>query len=133
MVFVFLQDWRSTLIPALAIPVSLIGTFAILLVIGFTINVITLLALILAIGLVVDDAILVVENVQRNMTERGIDRVEAAHVAMSEITGPIISTTLVLLAVFVPTTFLPGLTGQLYRQFGIALSASILFSPPSSR
>ncbi|MCE7027544.1 efflux RND transporter permease subunit [Jiella avicenniae] len=127
-VFVFLQDWRSTLIPALAIPVSLIGTFAILLVIGFTINVITLLALILAIGLVVDDAILVVENVQRNMTERGIDRVEATHVAMGEITGPIISTTLVLLAVFVPTTFLPGLTGQLYRQFGIALSASILLS-----
>ncbi|MEX6506126.1 efflux RND transporter permease subunit [Jiella sp. M17.18] len=127
-VFVFLQDWRSTLIPAMAIPVSLIGTFAILLVIGFSINVITLLALILAIGLVVDDAILVVENVQRNMTERGIGRVEATHIAMGEITGPIVSTTLVLLAVFVPTTFLPGLTGQLYRQFGIALSASIVLS-----
>ncbi|MBB3997572.1 efflux RND transporter permease subunit [Aureimonas pseudogalii] len=127
-VFVFLQDWRSTLIPALAIPVSLIGTFAVLLAIGFTINVITLLALILAIGLVVDDAILVVENVQRVMTERKIDRVEATRIAMKEITGPIVSTTLVLLAVFLPTTFLPGLSGQLYRQFGLALSISMLLS-----
>ena len=127
-VFVFLQDWRSTLIPALAIPVSLIGTFAVLLAIGFTINVITLLALILAIGLVVDDAILVVENVQRVMTERKIDRVEATRLAMREITGPIVSTTLVLLAVFLPTTFLPGLSGQLYRQFGIALSVSMVLS-----
>ncbi|MBB3950953.1 efflux RND transporter permease subunit [Aureimonas jatrophae] len=127
-VFLFLQDWRSTLIPALAIPVSLIGTFAVLLAIGFTINVITLLALILAIGLVVDDAILVVENVQRVMTERNVDRVEATRIAMREITGPIISTTLVLLAVFLPTTFLPGLSGQLYRQFGLALSISMLLS-----
>ena len=127
-VFVFLQDWRSTLIPALAIPVSLIGTFAVLLAIGFTINVITLLALILAIGLVVDDAILVVENVQRVMTEHGKSRIEATRVAMGEITGPIVSTTLVLLAVFLPTTFLPGLSGQLYRQFGLALSISMVLS-----
>ncbi|WP_082536859.1 MULTISPECIES: efflux RND transporter permease subunit [unclassified Aureimonas] len=127
-VFLFLQDWRSTLIPALAIPVSIIGTFAFLLAIGFTINVITLLALILAIGLVVDDAIIVVENVQRVMTEKKVDRVEATEIAMKEITGPIVSTTLVLLAVFLPTTFLPGLSGQLYRQFGLALSISVVLS-----
>ena len=127
-VYVFLQDWRATLVPAMAIPVSLIGTFIFLLAFGFSINVITLLALILAIGLVVDDAILVVENCQRVMVERGLDAAEAARQAMREVTGPIISTTLVLLAVFLPTTFLPGLSGQLYRQFGVTLSISLLLS-----
>ncbi|MCK5931787.1 MAG: efflux RND transporter permease subunit [Fulvimarina manganoxydans] len=127
-VYVFLQDWRATLVPAMAIPVSLIGTFIFLLAFGFSINVITLLALILAIGLVVDDAILVVENCQRVMVERSLDAPEASRQAMREVTGPIISTTLVLLAVFLPTTFLPGLSGQLYRQFGVTLSISLLLS-----
>ena len=127
-VYIFLQDWRATLIPALAMPVSLIGTFAFLLVFGFTINVITLLALILAIGLVVDDAILVVENCQRVMTEEGADPITASRKAMHEVTGPIISTTLVLLAVFLPTIVLPGLTGQLYRQFGVTLSVALVLS-----
>lgn len=127
-VYVFLQDWRATLVPALAIPVSLVGTFAFLLAAGFTLNVITLLALILAIGLVVDDAILVVENCQRVMEQEKLGPKEAAHKAMSEVTGPIISTTLVLLAVFLPTTFLPGLSGQLYKQFGVTLSISLLLS-----
>ncbi|RFC62858.1 AcrB/AcrD/AcrF family protein [Fulvimarina endophytica] len=127
-VYVFLQDWRATLVPALAIPVSLVGSFAFLLAFGFTVNVITLLALILAIGLVVDDAILVVENCQRVMTERKVNAKEAARIAMREVTGPIISTTLVLLAVFLPTTFLPGLSGQLYKQFGVTLSISLLLS-----
>ncbi|MER0237937.1 efflux RND transporter permease subunit [Fulvimarina sp. MAC8] len=127
-VYVFLQDWRATLVPALAIPVSLVGTFAFLLAVGFTVNVITLLALILAIGLVVDDAILVVENCQRVMVQEKLGPREAAHKAMSEVTGPIISTTLVLLAVFLPTTFLPGLSGQLYKQFGVTLSISLLLS-----
>ncbi len=128
-VFAFLQGFRATIIPIIAIPVSLIGTFAALLAIGFSINVITLLALILAIGIVVDDAILVVENARRVMEENpDLDRRAAVTKAMGEITGPIISTTLVLLAVFVPTAFLPGLSGQLYRQFGLALSVSILLS-----
>ncbi|MDY8110344.1 efflux RND transporter permease subunit [Fulvimarina sp. 2208YS6-2-32] len=127
-VFVFLQDWRATLVPALAIPVSLLGTFAFLLAVGFTVNVITLLALILAIGLVVDDAILVVENCQRVMVEKNLPPKEAARQAMREVTGPIISTTLVLLAVFLPTTFLPGLSGQLYKQFGVTLSVSLVLS-----
>ncbi len=128
-VFSFLQGLRATIIPIIAIPVSLIGTFAALLAIGFSINVITLLALILAIGIVVDDAILVVENCRRVMEENpDMARREAVAKAMGEITGPIISTTLVLLAVFLPTAFLPGLSGQLYRQFGLALSVSILLS-----
>ncbi len=126
--FLFLQEWRATLIPSLAIPVSLIATFAVLYVFGFSANTITLLALVLAIGLVVDDAILVVENVQRIMEEEGIDAAAAAAKAMRQITSPIISTTLVLLAVFVPTAFLPGIDGQLYRQFAITLSASMVLS-----
>ncbi|PZX17797.1 HAE1 family hydrophobic/amphiphilic exporter-1/multidrug efflux pump [Palleronia aestuarii] len=128
-VFTFLQGVRATIIPLIAIPVSLVGTFAALLAIGFSINVITLLALILAIGIVVDDAILVVENARRVMEENpDMERREAVTKAMGEITGPIISTTLVLLAVFLPTAFLPGLTGQLYRQFGLSLSISIMLS-----
>ncbi len=128
-VFVFLQDWSATLIPALTIPVSLIGVFAVLLAFGFSANTVTLFALILAIGLVVDDAIVVVENVQRVMEEEpGIHPAEAASKAMAQVTGPIISTTLVLFAVFLPVAFLPGITGQLYRQFAITITASVAIS-----
>ncbi|NIO40302.1 MAG: MMPL family transporter, partial [Burkholderiales bacterium] len=115
-VFVFLQDWRSTLIPAIAIPVSLIGTFAALLALGFTINTISLFGLILAIGVVVDDAIVVVENVQRHMAD-GMSPKDATRKAMEEVTAPVVATTLVLLAVFVPVAFTPGLTGRLFQQF----------------
>jgi multidrug efflux pump len=128
-VFIFLQDWRATLIPALTIPVSLIGVFSVLLALGFSANTVTLFALILAIGLVVDDAIVVVENVQRVMEEQpGITPKEATSVAMRQVTGPIVSTTLVLIAVFLPTAFLPGITGQLYRQFAITITASVTIS-----
>jgi hydrophobe/amphiphile efflux-1 (HAE1) family protein len=128
-VYIFLQDWRATLIPVIAIPVSLLGAVAVLYAVGFSANTITLLALILAIGVVVDDAILVVENVQ-SMMERnpGIDRAEAARRAMAQITGPVIATTLVLLAVFVPTAFLPGINGQLYLQFAVTICAALVFS-----
>ena len=128
-VFIFLQDWRATLIPALTIPVSLIGVFSVLLALGFSANTVTLFALILAIGLVVDDAIVVVENVQRVMEEQpGITPKEATSIAMRQVTGPIVSTTLVLIAVFLPTAFLPGITGQLYRQFAITITASVTIS-----
>jgi multidrug efflux pump len=128
-VFVFLQDWRATLIPALTIPVSLIGVFAILLALGYSANTVTLFALILAIGLVVDDAIVVVENVQRIMEEEpGIAPAEATRRAMHQVTGPIVSTTLVLIAVFLPVAFLPGITGQLYRQFAVTITASVTLS-----
>lgn len=126
--FLFLQDWRATLIPVLTIPVSLVGTFAALLTLGLTANTITLFALILAIGLVVDDAIVVVENAQRVMQEEGLGAKEAAIRAMGQVTGPIISTTLVLLAVFVPVGFMPGITGQLYKQFAVTLSTAVLLS-----
>lgn len=126
--YLFLQQWRAALIPSLTIPVSLIGTFVVLLAAGYTANTVTLLALILAIGLVVDDAILVVENVQRVMEEEGLSAVEATHRAMGQVTGPIVSTTLVLLSVFVPTTFLPGITGQLYQQFAVTISTALVLS-----
>ncbi len=126
--FVFLQDWRATLIPSLTIPVSLIGTFAVLLALGYSANTITLFALILAIGLVVDDAIVVVENTQRVMQEEGLGPKAAAHRAMAQVTGPVIATTLVLLAVFVPVGFLPGITGQLYRQFAVTITAAVVLS-----
>ncbi len=126
--FLFLGEWRATIIPALAIPASLIATFAVLYVAGFSINLITLLALILATGLVVDDAILVVENVQRLMKDQGLDAKTASERAMLQVTGPIISTTMVLLGVFVPTAFLQGINGQLYRQFAVTISASLVFS-----
>ncbi len=127
-VFVFLQDWRATLVPAVAIPVSLIGTFAVLLVLGYSANTISLFALIMAIGLVVDDAIVVVENVHRVMNEEGLPPREASIRAMKQVTGPIIATTLVLLAVFVPVGFMPGITGQLYRQFAVTICTSVLIS-----
>ena len=127
-VFVFLQDWRATLVPGVAIPVSIIGTFAILLALGYSMNMLTLFGLVLAIGIVVDDAIVVVENTARLIDEEGLDPKSAAKKSMMEITGPVIATSLVLLAVFVPTTVLPGITGQLYRQFGVTLSVATLLS-----
>ena len=126
--FVFLQDWRATIIPSVTIPVSLIGTFAVLLVAGFTANTVSLFALILAVGLVVDDAIVVVENVQRLMLERGLAAKDAAKVAMRQVTGPIVATSLVLLAVFVPVAFMPGIVGGLYQEFAITLSTAVVIS-----
>ena len=126
--FLFLADWRSTLIPTLAIPVSLIGTFAFLYLFGFSINTITLFAIILALGVVVDDSIVVVENVQRLMDEEGLEVREATRKSMQQVTGPVIATTLVLLAVFVPVSFMPGITGVRYRQFAITISVAVCIS-----
>ena len=126
--YLFLQNVRATLIPTLTIPVSLVGTFAFLMALGYSANTITLFALILAIGLVVDDAIVVVENVMRLMQDEGLSPKEAAKKSMAQVTGAIIGTTLVLLAVFVPVGFLPGITGQLYRQFAVTLCAAVLLS-----
>jgi len=126
-VYIFLQDWRSTLIPAIAIPVSLIGTFAALLAMGFTINTVSLFGLILAIGVVVDDAIVVVENVQRHMSD-GLSPRDATRKAMAEVTAPVVATTLVLLAVFVPVAFTPGLTGRLFEQFAATISVAVALS-----
>ena len=125
--FLFLQDWRATLIPAVAIPVSLIGTFAAMGALGFSLNMLTLFGLVLAIGVVVDDAIVVVEATAAHI-ERGLSAKEAAIKAMSEVSGPVVATTLVLLAVFVPAAFLPGITGELYRQFALTIAVSTLFS-----
>ncbi|BAF73192.1 efflux RND transporter permease subunit [Sulfurovum sp. NBC37-1] len=128
-VYLFLQSFRATIIPAVAIPVSLIGTFAVLFIAGFSINTLTLFGLILAIGIVVDDAILVVENVEANLEKHpGISVKEATVTAMKEIFAPIVSTTLVLLAVFVPVTFIPGISGALYQQFAMTISFSVLIS-----
>lgn len=126
--FLFLADWRSTLVPMLAIPVSLIGTFSVLYIAGFSINMITLFALILAIGIVVDDSIVVVENVQRLMHDDKLNAHDATLAAMREITGPIVATTLVLLAVFVPVAFMPGVTGQLYMQFSVTICTAVVIS-----
>jgi hydrophobe/amphiphile efflux-1 (HAE1) family protein len=126
-VYVFLQDWRTTVIPAVTIPVSLIGTFAVLNLIGLSINSITLFALVLAIGLVVDDAIVVVENVAR-LIGRGLPRREAVRRSMGEVTSAIVASSLVLGAVFVPVAFLPGTTGLLLRQFGLAVTSAVLIS-----
>ncbi|HHH40109.1 MAG TPA: multidrug efflux RND transporter permease subunit [Sedimenticola sp.] len=125
--YLFLQDWRATLIPAVTIPVSLIGTLAVLLALGFSLNMLTLFGLVLAIGIVVDDAIVVVEATVSHM-ERGLDRRAAAIQAMSEVSGPVVATTLVLLAVFVPAAFLPGITGELYRQFALTIAVATVFS-----
>ncbi|WP_417683751.1 efflux RND transporter permease subunit [Roseibium sp.] len=127
-VFIFLGNWRATVIPTVAIPVSLIGTFGILLVAGMSLNTISLFALVLAIGIVVDDAIVVVENVERIMEEEGLGPQEATAKAMTQITGPVIATTLVLLAVFVPVTFMPGITGRLYTQFALTISVAVVIS-----
>lgn len=126
-IYLFLQDWRSTLIPLVAVPVSLIGTFIVFPLLGFSMNVISLLALVLAIGLVVDDAIVVVEAAQVGI-ERGLNPREATVEAMRRVQSPIIATTVVLLAVFIPISFMEGITGQLFRQFSITLSTAITLS-----
>ncbi|MEA2690123.1 MAG: hypothetical protein QOD51_2730, partial [Candidatus Eremiobacteraeota bacterium] len=127
-IFLFLQDWRTTLIPALTIPVSLIGTFFLMKVLGFSINTLTLFGLTLATGLVVDDAIVVIENIARFIQEKGMPPLEGAREAMSEITGAVLASSLVLLAVFVPVAFFPGTTGQLYKQFALTIACSITIS-----
>jgi multidrug efflux pump len=127
-VYLFLQSWRTTLIPGVAVPVSLIGTFAGMQALGFSINTLTLFGMILAIGLVVDDAIIVVENVERHMAEECCSAKEAAKRAMAEVTGPVIAIVLVLCAVFVPVGFLGGITGQLYKQFAITIAMSVTIS-----
>jgi HAE1 family hydrophobic/amphiphilic exporter-1 len=128
-VFLFLGSWRATLIPLVAVPVALIGTFAVMLALGFSLNTVSLLALVLSIGIVVDDAIVVVEAVERVMEENpGLSAAEAAHRAMGEITGAILAITLVLLSVFVPVAFIPGISGQLFQQFAVAVSVSMVIS-----
>src|SRR5579862_9068767 len=126
-VYLFLQDWRATLIPMLAVPVSLIGTFVLFPLFGFSINTLSMLGLVLAIGLVVDDAIVVVEGVQRHI-EEGLAPKDAARKAMEELSGPVVGIALVLAAVFVPTAFIPGITGRLYQQFALTIAISVLLS-----
>ncbi len=127
-VFLFLQNWRATIIPTLAIPVSLVGTFAFMILMGYSINTITLFGLVLAIGIVVDDAIIVIENVERILKEEKLPIKEAVTKAMSQVSGPIVATTLVLLAVFVPVGFMPGITGELYKQFSVTISFAVIIS-----
>ncbi len=127
-VFFFLQTWRPTLITMLAVPVSIIGTFAIFTLIGFTINTLTLFAMVLAIGIVVDDAIVVVEAVQHNIDNFGLSAKDAAFKAMSEVGGPVVAIALILAAVFIPVTFMPGITGMLYKQFAFTIAISVLLS-----
>src|SRR5277367_4298408 len=126
-VYLFLQGWRATLIPLLAVPVSLIGTFIMFPAFGFSINTLSLFGLVLAIGLVVDDAIVVVEAVQRHIDE-GLSPKEAARKAMEEISGPVVGIALVLSAVFIPTAFIPGITGRLYQQFAVTIAISVVLS-----
>src|SRR5580700_8369297 len=126
-VIIFLQTWRAAIIPLAAVPVSLVGTFSIMLACGFSINALSLFGLVLAIGIVVDDAIVVVENVERNIA-RGLSSVAAAKQAMNEVTGPIVATALVLCAVFIPTAFISGLTGQFYKQFALTIAISTVIS-----
>jgi multidrug efflux pump len=126
-VVLFLQTWRASIIPLVAVPISIVGTFAVLLALGFSINTLSLFGLVLAIGIVVDDAIVVVENVERNI-EAGLSPLEASYKAMEEVSGPIIAIALVLCAVFVPVAFLTGLTGQFYRQFALTIAISTVIS-----
>ncbi|MBD9462415.1 MULTISPECIES: efflux RND transporter permease subunit [unclassified Pseudomonas] len=130
-VILFLQTWRASIIPLVAVPVSLIGTFAVMHLFGFSLNALSLFGLVLAIGIVVDDAIVVVENVERNI-ELGLSPVEATKRAMGEVTGPIIATALVLCAVFVPAAFISGLTGQFYKQFALTIAISTVISAVNS-
>ena len=130
-VTIFLQTWRASIIPLLAVPVSIVGTFALMLVFGFSINVLSLFGLILAIGIVVDDAIVVVENVERNI-ERGLSPRDATVAAMREVTGPIIATSLVITGVFVPIAFISGLTGQFYQQFALTIAIATIISTVNS-
>lgn len=130
-VILFLQTWRASIIPLIAVPVSVVGTFAALYLLGFSINTLTLFGLVLAIGIVVDDAIVVVENVERHI-EEGATPLEAAHLAMKEVSGPIIAIALVLCAVFVPMAFLSGVTGQFYKQFAVTIAISTVISAINS-
>jgi HAE1 family hydrophobic/amphiphilic exporter-1 len=127
-VFIFLQNWRATLIPILAIPVSIIGTFAFFIPLGFTVNKLTLFGFVLAIGIVVDDAIIVVEAIQHNIDEYHLSPREAAYRAMKDISGPVVAIAMVLAAVFVPVGFIPGIVGKLYQQFAITIAISVLIS-----
>jgi len=127
-IYFFLQDWRAVIIPAITIPVSLVGTFAFLKIFGFSINTLTLFGLVLATGLVVDDAIVVIENVQRHITEDIADAHEATSIAMREVTSAVVATSLVLISVFIPVSFFPGTTGQLYKQFALTIAFSIAIS-----
>jgi hydrophobic/amphiphilic exporter-1 (mainly G- bacteria), HAE1 family len=126
-VFVFLQGWRATLVPLLAVPVSLVGTFALFPLLGFSINTLSLFGLILAIGLVVDDAIVVVEAVEHHI-EKGLSPKDASFKAMEEVSGPVMAIAIILAAVFVPTAFIPGITGQLYQQFAVTIAVSVILS-----
>ncbi len=130
-VVLFLQNWRAAIIPLVAVPVSLVGTFAIMHILGFSLNTLSLFGLVLAIGIVVDDAIVVVENVERNIA-KGLTPMDATRQAMKEVTGPIIATTLVLAAVFIPTAFMSGLTGQFYKQFALTITISTFISALNS-
>ncbi|HXO22151.1 MAG TPA: efflux RND transporter permease subunit, partial [Thermoanaerobaculia bacterium] len=127
-IFLFLQDWRTTLIPAITIPVALVGTFAFVKLLGFSINTLTLFGITLATGLVVDDAIVVIENIQRHISEDGTSAMIAASAAMREVTGAVVATSLVLISVFVPVAFFPGTTGLLYKQFSLTIAFSIALS-----
>ena len=126
-VVLFLQTWRASIIPLAAVPISIVGTFAVMFAAGFSINTLSLFGMVLAIGIVVDDAIVVVENVERHI-EEGLTPLEASHRAMEEVSGPIIAIALVLCAVFVPVAFISGLTGQFYRQFALTIAFSTLIS-----
>ncbi len=126
-VYIFLQGWRATLIPLLAVPVSLVGTFTFFPLFGFSINTLSLFGLVLAIGLVVDDAIVVVEAVERHI-EEGLSPKDAALKAMTEISGPVVGIALILSAVFIPTAFIPGITGRLYQQFAVTIAISVALS-----
>ncbi|TMO08601.1 multidrug efflux RND transporter permease subunit [Pseudoalteromonas sp. S327] len=130
-IVLFLQTWRASIIPLVAVPISLVGTFAFMHLMGFSLNALSLFGLVLAIGIVVDDAIVVVENVERNISE-GLSPIDATTQAMKEVTGPIIATTLVLAAVFIPTAFMSGLTGQFYRQFALTITISTVLSAINS-
>jgi len=130
-VVLFLQTWRASIIPLVAVPVSIVGTFAVLLAFGFSINTLSLFGLVLAIGIVVDDAIVVVENVERNI-EAGLSPREASYKAMAEVSRPIVAIALVLCAVFVPVAFVSGLTGQFYRQFALTIAFSTVISAINS-
>src|SRR5213075_617856 len=127
----FLQTWRASVIPLVAVPVSVVGTFAFLYLLGFSINNLTLFGLVLSIGIVVDDAIVVVENVERNI-EAGLSPRDATYRAMREVSGPIIAIALVLVAVFIPLAFINGLTGQFYRQFAVTIAISTVISAINS-
>ena len=127
-VFLFLQNWRATLIPVLAIPVSIIGTFAFFIPLGFTINTLTMFGFVLAIGIVVDDAIVVVEAVQHYIDDKKLTPQRSHQKAMKDISGPVVAIALILAAVFVPVGFIPGIVGRLYQQFAITIAISVLIS-----